>query len=75
MRRATSSRTIGATFVAGRPRPDDDWIADRRPALAAEANRLWLVTSDRGPRERVAASVERAIGGGSFAGMLEQLQP
>jgi hypothetical protein len=27
----------------------------------------WLVTSDRGLRERVAATADRVIGGGSFA--------
>src|SRR3954454_15086277 len=30
----------------------------------------WLVTSDRGLRERAAAGAERVIGGGAFARML-----
>ena len=49
----------------------DDWIAERAPELAARGRRLWLVTSDRGLRARVAAHVERTIGGGAFAGMLQ----
>lgn len=31
---------------------------------------LWVVTSDRGLRERVAGHVERIVGGGSFARQL-----
>lgn len=62
------------TIVGTGGRIADDWIAERAPALAAEGRRLWLVSSDRGLRERVASHVERTIGGGSFAGTLEQLQ-
>ena len=51
----------------------DDWIAARIPELAAEGRRVWLVSSDRGLHERVTGSVERTIGGGSFAGTLEEL--
>jgi predicted RNA-binding protein with PIN domain len=51
----------------------DDWIADHAPGMAREGHRLWLVTSDRGLRERVAGHVEHVIGGGSFAGRLEAL--
>jgi hypothetical protein len=44
-------------------------IADDR--IAREAAQLdgpyWLVTSDRGLRERAADGAERVIGGGSFA--------
>jgi rRNA-processing protein FCF1 len=40
-------------------------------AIAAEVRRLpgplWVVTSDRELRDRVAAHVERIVGGGSFA--------
>ena len=43
----------------------DDWIAER----AAKVDRFWLVTSDRGLRERV-LNAERVIGGGSFANEL-----
>ena len=53
----------------------DDWIAEETERLGPEGHRLWLVTSDRGLRERVAAYVERTIGGGTFAGFLEELAP
>jgi hypothetical protein len=33
---------------------------------------VWVVTSDRGLRERVRGHVERVIGGGSFARELRQ---
>jgi hypothetical protein len=62
----------GRTTVVGTGgRIADDWIADRAPELAAAGERLWLVTSDRGLRARTARHVERAIGGGAFAGTLE----
>ena len=48
----------------------DDWIAAEAPRLAAEGRRVWLVSSDRELRGRVAESVERTIGGGAFAGEL-----
>jgi hypothetical protein len=41
----------------------DDWIAREARALA-EA--YWLVTSDRGLRERAGGGAERTIGGGAF---------
>jgi hypothetical protein len=40
----------------------DDTIARE----AANEERYWLVTSDRGLRERAAPGAERVIGGGSF---------
>jgi rRNA-processing protein FCF1 len=40
----------------------DDTIARE----AASEDRYWLVTSDRGLRERAAPRAERVIGGGSF---------
>lgn len=40
----------------------DDTIARE----AADEERYWLVTSDRGLRERAAGRAERVIGGGSF---------
>ena len=43
----------------------DDWIAER----AAELRGFWVVTSDRGLRERV-PNAERVIGGGAFANEL-----
>jgi hypothetical protein len=42
----------------------DDWIA--REAAKLEQP-YWLVTSDRGLRERAGGRAERVIGGGSFA--------
>jgi predicted RNA-binding protein with PIN domain len=51
----------------------DDWIAEHAPEMARDGRRLWLVSSDRGLRERVADHVEHVIGGGSFAGRLEAL--
>jgi hypothetical protein len=48
---------------------EGDETADDR--IAREADELdgpyWLVTSDRGLRDRAAAKAERVIGGGSFA--------
>jgi hypothetical protein len=41
---------------------------DRIARAAAELEPpVWVVTSDRGLRERVAPHVERILGGGSFA--------
>jgi predicted RNA-binding protein with PIN domain len=60
------------TIVGTGSRIADDWIAERAPALA-EGRPLWLVTSDRELRARVAAHVERTIGGGSFAGTLAEV--
>jgi hypothetical protein len=48
----------------------DDRIAEEAGRLAAEGRRVWLVSSDRGLRARVQPHVERAIGGGAFAGKL-----
>ena len=41
----------------------DDWIAREAPAHQP----YWLVTSDRGLRERAGGGAERVIGGGRFA--------
>jgi hypothetical protein len=51
----------------------DDWIAREAARLAGEGNRVWLVSSDRGLRQRVAPYVERTIGGGAFVRELERL--
>jgi hypothetical protein len=51
----------------------DDRITEEAERLAADGRRLWLVSSDRGLRARVAPYIERTIGGGSFAGQLEAL--
>jgi hypothetical protein len=46
----------------------DETADDRIARKAAELQGpYWLVTSDRGLRERAAARAERVIGGGSFA--------
>jgi hypothetical protein len=52
----------------------DDWIAREAERLFDEGRVLWLVSSDRGLRERVSSFVERTIGGGTFAGELEALE-
>lgn len=48
---------------------ESDEIADDRIAREAAEHDgpYWLVTSDRGLRERAAGDAERVIGGGSFA--------
>jgi hypothetical protein len=51
----------------------DDRIADEAERLAGEGRPVWLVSSDRGLRARIPLDVERMIGGGMFAGMLEGL--
>jgi predicted RNA-binding protein with PIN domain len=52
----------------------DDWIAERAAAWAAEGRPLWVVTSDRELRRRVEPYAERIVGGGAFAGELEELE-
>jgi rRNA-processing protein FCF1 len=47
----------------------DDRIAREVRELAAP---VWVITSDRGLRDRVADHVVRVIGGGSFARELER---
>lgn len=39
---------------------------DRIAREAGELDRYWLVTSDRGLRDRAGTRAERVIGGGSF---------
>ncbi len=63
----------GVTIVGTGSESADDWIARHASEQARDGHRLWLVSSDRGLRERVAGHVERVIGGGSFAGQLEAL--
>jgi hypothetical protein len=48
----------------------DDTIARE----AANQERYWLVTSDRGLRERAAPRAERVIGGGSFLRRLRSVE-
>jgi YacP-like NYN domain len=52
----------------------DDWIVDEARRLAADRQPAWLVSSDRGLRERVSGDVERILGGGAFASQLETLE-
>jgi hypothetical protein len=52
-------------LVAGRPTADD-WLAEH----AHEHEPYWLVTSDRGLRERAGGRAERIVGGGSFVNEL-----
>jgi YacP-like NYN domain len=52
-------------------RSADDVIADEAARLAGEGGQVWVVTSDRELRARVTPYVERTIGGGRFAGMLD----
>jgi YacP-like NYN domain len=52
----------------------DDWIAREARRLSGGGRRLWLVSSDRGLRERLTAYVERMIGGGAYATDLEALE-
>ena len=61
------------TRVVG-TRSADDWIAEQAELLGRKEARVWLVSSDRGLRQRVAPFVERFIGGGSFAGQLLALK-
>jgi hypothetical protein len=59
----------GATVVGTGAETADDWIAEHARA-AEEGTSLWLVSSDRGLRARVAGRSERVIGGGSFLGLI-----
>jgi hypothetical protein len=47
---------------------------DRIAREAAGEERYWLVTSDRGLRQRAGPRAERVIGGGSFLRRLRGLQ-
>jgi predicted RNA-binding protein with PIN domain len=60
------------TAVGTASRTADDVIAEEAARRAGEG-RVWVVTSDRGLRARVAPVAERTIGGGAFAGELEAL--
>ena len=61
----------GRTSIVGTGRETaDDWIADHAGEIAPDGHLLWLVSSDRELRRRVAGHAERVIGGGSFAGRL-----
>ena len=51
----------------------DDVIARRASELARADQPYWLVTSDRGLRERAGGGAEKVVGGGSFARKLRSL--
>jgi len=53
----------------------DDRIAEEAERLAREGYPVWVVTSDRGLRERVRPHADQAIGGGTFAGKLGRPGP
>jgi hypothetical protein len=63
---------VGEDVVGTGRESADDVIAREAVARSADGERLWLVSSDRGLRARVAPYVERTIGGGSFATELAQ---
>jgi hypothetical protein len=75
---------VEAVLVFDGPAPDggigtglrdaDDWIVEEAARLAGEGRRVWLVSSDRGLRDRVVPYVEHVVGGGSFATALEALE-
>jgi hypothetical protein len=71
--RAISNLDERTTVVGTGSSSADNWIANEAERLAGEGRRLWLVSSDRGLRARVRESIERTIGGGSFAGQLVAL--
>jgi hypothetical protein len=57
-----ASEGVEARIVFESSETADDTIARD----AANEERYWLVTSDRGLRERAAGRADRVIGGGSF---------
>ena len=44
----------------------DDVIAERARTFAAAGSPYWLVTSDRGLRDRAGRAAARVVGGGAF---------
>jgi YacP-like NYN domain len=63
------------TTVVGTGRGSaDDWIVDEARRLAGGGRRVRVVSSDRELRDRVGPYVERVVGGGSFAALLERLE-
>jgi hypothetical protein len=62
------------TVVGTGPGSADDWIVDEARRLAGGGRRVRVVSSDRELRDRVGPYVERVVGGGSFAAMLERLE-
>lgn len=52
----------------------DDRIASDAAELAGRGEPYWLVTSDRGLRERAEEDAERVVGGGAFVRELLALE-
>lgn len=52
----------GCEPISTGPESADDWIA----RTAADAEKYWLITSDRELRERAGGRAARVVGGGSF---------
>ena len=61
-----------ATLVGTGRESADDWIVREAERLAAQGGRVWLVSSDRLLRRRAAPFLERTLGGGAFAGELDE---
>jgi hypothetical protein len=55
-----------AGAIGTRGESADDLIAREAADLAARDEPYWLVSSDRGLRERAAGAAERVVGGGAF---------
>jgi YacP-like NYN domain len=64
----------GTTLVGTGQGSADDWIAAEARRLAASSRPVWVVTSDRELRRRIAPYAVRVDGGGSFATQLESLE-
>jgi predicted RNA-binding protein with PIN domain len=62
------------TLVGAGSESADDWIVREAARLAEAGHRIRLVSSDRGLRERVSRYVERTVGGGAFATLLETFE-
>ena len=52
----------------------DDWIVREAARLAGAGRRVRLVSSDRELRDRASSHVERTVGGGAFATLLESVE-
>ena len=66
---------LATESVVGAGGSADDWIAEHAPGLGEPGRSVWLVSSDRELRSRVAPHVARVIGGGAFASELEAVDP
>ena len=73
---ASEGHELRIVFDGGAPEQASDVFSSRHgdDEIVRLANELaapsWVVTSDRGLRERLPESVERVIGGGTFARLL-----